>query len=113
MILLRLFTTLATIQTHSFTPYSSRKRGETEIYQTYRFLLIPLNDSKRPLITRILHDEPTQRFLVFGVDLARFDEFGFEFGNGFGIGFRVEVHDDCVDHYGGFGAGLLGCKDFF
>jgi hypothetical protein len=31
--------------------------------------------------------------------LARFDEFGFEFGNRLGLGLGVEVHHDCVDHF--------------
>jgi hypothetical protein len=66
---------------------------------TYRFLQIPLDNGECTRIDCVLHDEPAQSLLVLGVHLTRFDELGFEFGDGFGLGLGVEVHDDCVDHF--------------
>jgi hypothetical protein len=66
--------------------------------QTYRFLQIPLNNSKLPLIHRILHNEPTQRLLILAVNLTRFHELSAQLADALLVFLGEEVNDDCVDH---------------
>ena len=66
--------------------------------RTYALGRISLDNGKCALVLDVLHDEPTQRLAVSAIHHARLDELSFEFGHGFGIGFRVEVDDDGVDH---------------
>lgn len=48
-----------------------------------RLVEVALDDGEILLIVDGLHDEPGERFFVFGVDGGCFEEFGMEFGDGF------------------------------
>jgi hypothetical protein len=65
---------------------------------TYRFLEVPLDDSKFARVDCVLHDEPRQCFLVFAVHLTGFYELCAQLLDAFLVLLGVEVDDDCVYH---------------
>lgn len=75
-----------------------RECGTTQNDPTDRLALISFDDSERPVIARALHNEPTKRLFVFGIHLARFDEFVLKFLYALWVVLRVKVDCYRIDH---------------